>query len=350
MLESLHNHTTASDGEMSHETFLNEAAANGIGIVGFTDHDSLPSLSTVTHLRDLSRENPALPKWIVGIEMSSGLPKELGGQPYSGLHIVGIFVNPENQTLIDHCARSKQARIERMAEMVANLRRLGFSISEADCLLASEGESVGRPHIVRALVWHPPVAKCDQPAARPPREPGCDGPAEGAHAPGGPEQERYQRILDEPTQEPYTLFLADGAFIPGVYVEYKYTLDMDSCVRLIREAGGLAILAHPCTCKSKIPLAMAEQMLAEGRFDGIEVVFGKERDAADRAAARDIAERLRTRMPPVVMGGGGDIHTLEGMREWSAAPWAQQTRGLLEALLAARPDLKTTWSSLAQSS
>eukprot|EP00708_Paratrimastix_pyriformis_P003745 GAFH01002540.1.p1 GENE.GAFH01002540.1~~GAFH01002540.1.p1 ORF type:complete len:356 (+),score=68.58 GAFH01002540.1:54-1070(+) len=338
---------------MSHETFLNEAAANGIGIVGFTDHDSLPSLSTVTHLRDLSRENPALPKWIVGIEMSSGLPKELGGQPYSGLHIVGIFVNPENQTLIDHCARSKQARIERMAEMVANLRRLGFSISEADCLLASEGESVGRPHIVRALGIHPSQSATSRPPVRPENQAVMAQLKERMRlaAQSDPAlQERYQRILDEPTQEPYTLFLADGAFIPGVYVEYKYTLDMDSCVRLIREAGGLAILAHPCTCKSKIPLAMAEQMLAEGRFDGIEVVFGKERDAADRAAARDIAERLRTRMPPVVMGGGGDIHTLEGMREWSAAPWAQQTRGLLEALLAARPDLKTTWSSLAQSS
>lgn len=40
-LESLHNHTTTSDGQLTHHQFLDHAADNDISIVAFTDHDAV---------------------------------------------------------------------------------------------------------------------------------------------------------------------------------------------------------------------------------------------------------------------------------------------------------------------
>jgi len=68
------------------------------------DHDSLPNEDTLVQLRQLSEGTDAssIPKWIIGIEISSALPSELGGLPSSSLHIVGLFVDPYNEALRLH--------------------------------------------------------------------------------------------------------------------------------------------------------------------------------------------------------------------------------------------------------
>jgi predicted metal-dependent phosphoesterase TrpH len=68
--ESLHNHTTASDGTQTYAQVLETARVNDIGVVAFTDHDMLPSEVDVTALR--AYEGPV--KWLIGCEISSGRP------------------------------------------------------------------------------------------------------------------------------------------------------------------------------------------------------------------------------------------------------------------------------------
>ena len=147
MYESLHNHTTASDGTQTYLEVLEAARRNKVGLVAFTDHDTLPSAADLKILRDY--DGPV--KWMVGCEISSGLPIELGGGVTSSLHILGLFTDPTNKALLDHCVKAVAARIERMERIVTNLKSLGFNISVEDCMAASGGETVGRPHIVRAL-------------------------------------------------------------------------------------------------------------------------------------------------------------------------------------------------------
>src|SRR5262245_56689114 len=103
--ESLHNHTTASDGTQTYAQVLETARRCGIGVVAFTDHDMLPSETEVERLRQY--DGPV--KWLIGCEISSGLPRELGGGPTSSLHVLGLFCDPGNAALREHCARAQAA-------------------------------------------------------------------------------------------------------------------------------------------------------------------------------------------------------------------------------------------------
>ena len=50
-IESLHNHTKISDGDLSHKEVLTLAQKLGYKTLAFTDHDVLPSDKTLTFLK-----------------------------------------------------------------------------------------------------------------------------------------------------------------------------------------------------------------------------------------------------------------------------------------------------------
>eukprot|EP00771_Trimastix_marina_P000968 gnl/Trimastix_PCT/2007.p1 GENE.gnl/Trimastix_PCT/2007~~gnl/Trimastix_PCT/2007.p1 ORF type:complete len:346 (+),score=75.07 gnl/Trimastix_PCT/2007:62-1099(+) len=324
-LESLHNHTTSSDGEFTHFQLLDLAAEKGISVIAFTDHDSLPSPTIYQKLQNEYRNHPV--KWIAGIEISSGLPTELGGGSYSGLHIVGLFVDPNNPNLKLHCERAQRARVTRMQKMVANLNEIGFHITEQDCLVASGGEAVGRPHIVKAL-----FSRMEENA--PVFERIRNEMKQAAE--GNPElSAKYEDMMkQEEGRHPYALFLTPSAFMPHIYVDYEYTLDMDSSVRLIREAGGVALIAHYFTCEPKISHEFLDSLLESRRIDGLEIVFGvKELEQTERhrAFVRELVAKH-----DCLVSGGGDIHTLADMENYvseAVRPVVSTTAGMAAELL-----------------
>ncbi len=280
--ESLHNHTTASDGTQTYLEVLKTAEANEFGVIAFTDHDMLPSANDLSALR--TYKGPV--KWLIGCEISSGLPRELGGGATSMLHILGLFTDPTNEALLDHCAKAGVARNERMERIVTNLKGLGFTISADDCLEASGGESVGRPHIVKALGMYPENReiinriKAEMAAAA------VNDPAVAMD---------YMRMLERSESDyPYRLFLSDDAFIPNIYVDYLYSIDLDQSVKLIRDAGGIAVLAHWPTISKKINDIFLEQLLNEKRLDGLELRSGYFDSQVDRAERDLIAMAART--------------------------------------------------------
>ena len=249
-----------SDGTQDYFEALKTAEKAGYSVVAFTDHDTVPSIEMIEKLK---REYTGPVKWFIGCEISSGLPKELGGGPTSMFHILGLFVDPTNEALLDHSRRALEAREERMEKMVTNLQDLGFHITKEDCLRASGGESVGRPHIVRALEKYPENKKIITQIK--------DEMMEAAK--NDPEVEReYEMMLERPEEQyPYTLFLTGESFKKGVYVDYLYNTDMDESVKLIRDAGGVAVLAHWGTIAKKISKDMLKGFLEEGRLDGVEI-------------------------------------------------------------------------------
>jgi predicted metal-dependent phosphoesterase TrpH len=269
--ESLHNHTTASDGTQSYLEVLATAQANGIGVVAFTDHDMLPSASDLKLLREYS--GPV--SWLLGCEISSGLPVELGGGATSSTHILGLFTDPTNEALREHCAKALVARNERMEKIVANLKGLGFTISVDDALAAAGGESVGRPHIVRALGQYPENAQIIESIL---------AEMEKAAISSASVAMDYAHMLERPVSDyPYRLFLSDDAFIKDIYVDYLYWVDLDTAVGLIRGAGGLAVMAHWYTASKKINAEMLEGMIRDRRLDGIEIMGNPINSAARRA-------------------------------------------------------------------
>ncbi|HSX01925.1 MAG TPA: hypothetical protein VLI05_01275 [Candidatus Saccharimonadia bacterium] len=328
--ESLHNHTTASDGAQTYLEVLATAERNGFGVMAFPDHDMLPSATDLAMLQ--AYDGPV--KWLIGCEISSGLPRELGGGVTSMFHILGLFTDPTNQALVDHCRQALAARTERMERIAANLRGLGFTISADDCLQASGGESVGRPHIVKALNMHSANAAVLD---------GIKADMERAAVSSSAVAMSYMRMMQrDPSDYPYRLFLSDDAFIPDIYVDYLYSIDMDASVQLIRQAGGVAILAHWPTIKRKIDAAMLEGFLRDGRLDGVELRSGfvdHEVESSGRQLAA-MAERCGA-----LTTIGIDGHRERDIERFAAdRALADQTIGQTARLIdRAQPDL--SWSN-----
>ncbi len=265
-IQSLHNHTTTSDGKETHLEVLKTAKRYGLDAIAFTDHDALPSEKTIENLR--TYKGPV--RWLAGIEISSALPKEMGGKPTSLFHIVGLFINPFEKELVTHTKKAQEARRERMQKIVENLNKLNFNISVDDCLNASGGESVGRPHITEALLSHTENHEILKDIA---------GKMKNEAKNNEKLQIKYSAMMKRHeirgiAEYVYGLLLTDKSYLSDVYVDYTYVTDMDKSVSLIRNAGGIAILAHWPTVKNKIPLETVKTFLEEKRLDGIETISG----------------------------------------------------------------------------
>ncbi|OGZ57134.1 MAG: hypothetical protein A3F94_00820 [Candidatus Spechtbacteria bacterium RIFCSPLOWO2_12_FULL_38_22] len=262
LYESLHNHTKLSDGVLSHLELLDVAEKAGFGVIGFTDHDLLPSKEILNELKQYKGKV----KWFIGCELSAALPEELGGGESSNFHIVGLFTDPFNKDILNHCAKMQESRIERMKMIVKNLTGLGFKITVEDCFEEAGDLNVGRPHIVRVL---------------------------NRYKENGAVQDRLMRRMEEVAKTdsavaenyvnmiklgeisyPYGLYLSNDAFISDVYVDHLYYKDMDAIVDLIHGAGGVALLAHWHTIQKKIDESTLRKFLSDKRLDGIEVAAG----------------------------------------------------------------------------
>ncbi|MBI2120004.1 MAG: PHP domain-containing protein [Parcubacteria group bacterium] len=323
--ESLHTHTTLSDGKLSHREMFELAQSLGVSVVAFTDHDALPNDTALQYLESV-RNSPT--KWIIGIEITSGLPKELSDASNGGLHIIGLFLDPKNTALLEHCKKAQRARVERMKRMVKNLTDLGFRITEDDCLRASGGDSVGRPQVVEALRSYPENEAVMQALAEEMRK-------DSEHDPEL--RLKYDRMMEVGERDfPYTLVLSDGAYRKA-YVETSYCPDLDEAVALIRGAGGIASIAHYFTVKNKMPLPFIEKLLREKRIDGMETVYG--RKLFDGTRKEEItAEQNELRRYISLHGGletgGADAHTEEDMRGFARETWfSERTAGFTQKIL-----------------
>jgi hypothetical protein len=155
---------------------------------------------------------------------------------------------------------------------------------------------------------------------------------------------KYMRMTQrDVSDEPYALFLSDDSFLPGIYVDYLYSIDMDESVRLIREAGGVAILAHWPTVKRKIGAEMLEGFLRDGRLDGVELRSGF-MDSEVESTARQLGAMAEGTGSLATIGVDG--HRREDLERFANdRALAERTVGQTERLIArVRPDLG--WSNL----
>lgn len=324
-IESLHTHTTLSDGKMTHQELFDLAESLGVSVLAFTDHDAVPSPAIMTELEGLRGRDT---KWIIGTELTCNLPRELAPAT-AGVHLIGLFVDPQNEALLKHCERAQASRITRMRKIVEGLQGLGFIITAEDCLAASGGESVGRPHIVEALKRRTENNTVMEKIRLEMRTAGESDPDI---------KERYDQMMQKgERQYPYSLILSPEAF-RSTYFENDYMPDLDEAVALVRNAGGVAIIAHYFTVRTKLPLEILEKLLAEKRLDGVEVVYGMRAYGTteeyaiekERAILREMSKKHGT-----IMAGGSDAHTREDLALFSNSDWfSGETAGFTENILA----------------
>ncbi len=213
----LHIHSNASDGRFSPEDIVRKSAQLGLAVISLTDHDTLdgiiPALTAVEAFPQL--------KLIPGVEINTDVPD-------GEAHVLGYFIDYADQRLRSTLEKLRNSRRERAEKMVAKLRRLGMYIDLRRVKeIAGEG-SIGRPHIAQALLEKGYIASLKEAFVK---YVGRNGPA---------------------------------------YVEREKIAPAEA-VRLVLQARGLPVLAHPPTVND--PKAMIIELKPVGLV-GIEAYYG----------------------------------------------------------------------------
>jgi predicted metal-dependent phosphoesterase TrpH len=213
----LHAHSSVSDGTERPAELVRAAAAAGLDAVALTDHD------TTAGWADASESARALPLTLLpGLELSTRIG-------FRSVHVLGYLVDPQDPGLVEETDRIRDGRLSRAHRMVDRIGE-DHPITWADVLAqASPGATIGRPHIADALVAR--GLESDRSAAFR----GILHPASGYY---------------EPHEAPSPL----------------------RGVELIRQAGGVPVIAHPAA--SSRGIVIDEPMLrdlVDAGLGGLEV-------------------------------------------------------------------------------
>jgi predicted metal-dependent phosphoesterase TrpH len=251
----LHTHTTASDGSDSPRELIANAVAAGISTIGLTDHDGTggwdPATSAVSEL--------TVPFTLIrGAEFSCVHHTSDGVR--NSLHLLGYLFDPSSSALKDERARLRASRLGRGEAIVANLVQAGYPISWPRVVEIADGGAVGRPHIGQALVEAGVVTSVN---------------------------DAFAELLS--SSSPY-------------YVR-KQDMPVLLAIGLIRQAGGVPVIAHPWARKrGKILDEAALAELVDAGMLGVEVDH-VDHTSADRTRLRELAAELG-----VFTTGSSDYH------------------------------------------
>jgi len=135
----LHTHSTASDGSLPPREVVRLAKARGLKAIALTDHDTIDGLAEA-----VAAGQECGVEVIPGVEISARYP---GGT----MHILGYFLEYDNELLARRLAVLQQARKDRNPRIIAKLNELGIPLRIEEVERISGGGQIGRPHIARAL-------------------------------------------------------------------------------------------------------------------------------------------------------------------------------------------------------
>ena len=212
----LHTHSDYSDGTDRPGRILSKAVRAGLSAIAITDHDSIAGQQEAIEIAEgLGIE------YITGIEFSTKHNR-------TKYHILGYFIEPGNQQLIATEKSLLEQRMERGRKMLEKLANIRKPLEFDDVLTFFTGNCLTRLHIAKAMV-----------------------------------KRGYVRNV----QEAFDKYIAKGkpAYVPrkGLYTK--------EAIKLIHQAGGIAVWAHPFIMGK---LSHLPDLLSWG-LDGIEVYYPK---------------------------------------------------------------------------
>jgi hypothetical protein len=219
MLFDLHSHSTASDGTLSPTALVKRAREQGVQVLALTDHDTTAGLAEARQAagNDLTLIN--------GIEVSVSW----NGQT---IHIVGLGLDPDNAALQAGLARLCEFREWRAGEIARRLEKKRIPGAFEGASAYAKGQLLSRTHFARFLV---------------------------------------EKGYAETVGKVFKHYLVRGkpGYVPGKWAE------LEEAVGWIKDAGGLAVVAHPA--RYRITATRLRALLGEFRECGgvaMEVVSG----------------------------------------------------------------------------
>jgi 3',5'-nucleoside bisphosphate phosphatase len=223
MAVDLHTHTNFSDGTLTPQELIQKAEDYKLTAIAITDHDEIGANKIAQdYVRNLNVE------FVPGVEFSIDI--ELPGTAH--LHLLGLFLNLENDELTSVLGDLRNARQNRAYVIIQKLQDYGLDVKEDELDIIVGQGSAGRPHLAKLLMDKKVVGS---------------------------------------VWEAFNKFLSKGR--PG-YVSKK-KLKLQTAIDLIHQAKGLAILAHPVSLKQKTykdTEAFLKELKSIG-LDGVEAYY-----------------------------------------------------------------------------
>jgi predicted metal-dependent phosphoesterase TrpH len=269
VLIDLHTHSNASDGTDSPAALIDKAIERGINVLALTDHD------TVAGWNEAISALSAHPR---GSQLKLVLGSEISCQDKDGtsIHMLGLLFDENHQPLISELEKTRENRLTRMERIVARLNEAGIDITLEEVYAQKRGDAtLGRPHLADALVAKGHVGSRD---------------------------------------EAFSTFLHNGS---KFYINH-YSPSPEEAIRLIKSAGGVAVIAHPLASRSgrTVNPDIFSGLIAAG-LDGIEIDHRDHQDLERIALLRIALEN------DLVITGSSDYHgtgKLNQLAEFTTSP------------------------------
>lgn len=252
----LHLHSTASDGSDTPSELVKKAAMLKLGVIALTDHDTVDGVAEAAEAG--KKEGVYV---IPGVELSAFSSYEV--------HILGYNIDIKDAAFCEKLSDLKQKRIDRALEILEKLRKHNI-VLDSDELIKSG--SVGRPHIAAMLLR------------------------------GG-----YVRSI----QEAFERYVGKNglAFVPS------HRLSPLAAVSMIKDAGGIPVLAHPLVFVNKGVLDALVSGLKPYGLGGIEAYYPSH-SSADSLNLLNVARNYR-----LIATGGSDYHGVIRPVEMGCPEW-----------------------------
>ncbi|MGN0342084.1 MAG: PHP domain-containing protein [Roseburia sp.] len=216
----LHVHSTCSDGTCTPTELVELAVKTGLKAMALTDHDCITGIPEAIKAAE-SQEIEIIP----GVEISCEWEEK-------EIHIVGLYIDPENVLLQDRLQEFRDSRFRRNEIMVEKLREeAGLSIDYESLVAENPDCVITRANIARYLVNHGQVKSMEQ---------------------------VFEKYIGDDC--PY--FVSRAKVLP------------QQAIGLIHQAGGVAVLAHPVLYHMNgNRLEKLVEILRDAGLDGIEAVY-----------------------------------------------------------------------------
>jgi 3',5'-nucleoside bisphosphate phosphatase len=268
MIIDLHIHSNHSDGALSVKEIVREAKLRNIGFMSITDHDSIDCQQVAIDLAEKAGIH-----YVSGVELNVTFshPRYREGKPIS-LDFLGYQFDVNNNALADKLRQMAEYREERAAKILRNLnaefKKEGIQpLTKRDFeeIQASVDGTLGRPHIAEYLVKKGIVRN---------------------------RQEAFDRYLVRCNVPKFPLYLEEAS-------------------RLVRNAGGKIVLAHPNDPHGTSLVTLTKSLLEQTQI--IEESMMAHIDGVECWHSRNDAQTTKhyvkfAKEHELIMTGGSDCH------------------------------------------
>ena len=248
----LHTHSTFSDGTLTPEEIIVLAKEKGLKAIAITDHDTLDGIDEFM----AAGEKHGI-ETIPGIEFASYY--DFLGRKVE-IHIVGLFIDHNNEVIQTAAEKIKQQRYERNIKMIEKLTEIGFPMTYDELYEISGCGNCTRAHYAQLM---------------------------------------YKKGYTKTVNEAFEKYISLG--LPG-HVPRKLITPTEA-IEIIKAAGGIPVLAHAALYKLDYDaIRKLVRELKEYGLKAMEVMYSTFKPEQEREITRIAKEE------GLLFSGGSDYH------------------------------------------